>query len=258
MRFPFSDPRQGEGDKVVVAKALGNIRDPRAVDALVQALCESSSDVCKAAAKSLAKLVNPNALEILIETLGDANKFRVVAAMQALADVHEPRTMEVIIDLLDDDDGDSYISGMAASALSEYLSDPRAEDASVRALGHRDRSVREKAAWGLKWQKASRQEGSEDPARADASEWNSLVEDVYTGGYAVYDLKDKHEYSEDDYIHRLTRFRDPRALEPLVRMLQYRHYYKSTAAVARALGERGDLRAVEPLLRALCPFGKRV
>ena len=73
-----SDVRQA------AAEALGEIKDPRAVEPLIAALGDESSGVRLAAAKSLGEIKDPRAVEPLSAALKDENKYVRRAAAHAL------------------------------------------------------------------------------------------------------------------------------------------------------------------------------
>ena len=76
--FETSDPRAS------AAKALGSLRDPIAVPALIEAL-KDPNYVCVCAALALAKIKHPDAIEPLIAVLEDTNKFWVPRGAAAVA-----------------------------------------------------------------------------------------------------------------------------------------------------------------------------
>ena len=97
------------------AKALGKIKDPRAVEPLISALKDEDSDVREAAAKALGEIKDPRAVEPLISALKDVNWRVRDAAAEALGEIKDPRAVEPLISALKD--VDVLVREAAAKAL---------------------------------------------------------------------------------------------------------------------------------------------
>ena len=70
------------------ARALGEIKDPRAVEPLIAALKDTDKDVRQAAAEALGKIGDPRAVEPLIAALKDAEWHVRKAAAKALVSLY--------------------------------------------------------------------------------------------------------------------------------------------------------------------------
>ena len=153
-------------------EALGTLRDPGALTALVHVLREDRySAVRWKAAEALARMGEP-AVDPLIVALGHGNDDVRWKAAIALGDIGDPRAIEPLVVLLGDKD--SYVRGRAAYALSMIgqpavpalirvledgttesrpgaisalgkINDPRAIAPLIRALGDVDERVRSEA-----------------------------------------------------------------------------------------------------------------
>jgi len=147
--FPWAESLLHSRDEVVragAAFALGELKDPRAVEPLIGALKDSGIGVRQLAAGALGELNDPRAVEPLIGTLKDSEiAVRWVAAV-ALGRLKDPRAVDPLIDALTDSNAD--VRRWAANTLGE-LNDPRAVDPLIGALKDSDFSVRWRAAGAL-------------------------------------------------------------------------------------------------------------
>ncbi|MCM8774366.1 MAG: HEAT repeat domain-containing protein, partial [Candidatus Omnitrophica bacterium] len=87
------------------AKALGEIKDPRAVPSLIKALGDGDSDVRNSAAEALVKIGSP-AVPALIEALGDGIWYVRSSAAKALGEIKDPRAVPALIKALGDKNSD--------------------------------------------------------------------------------------------------------------------------------------------------------
>ena len=88
--------------RYVAAEALGEIKDPRAVEPLIFALKDEESGVRSAAAKALGKIEDPRAVEPLISALKDKDWDVREAAAEALGEIKDPRAVAPLISALKD------------------------------------------------------------------------------------------------------------------------------------------------------------
>jgi HEAT repeat protein len=110
------------------ARALGEIKDPRAVEPLIAALKDAEWIVREAAAYALGEIKDPRAVEPLIAALKDENEYVRKAAAYALGEIKDPRAVEPLIAALKDKDSD--VRKAAAEAL-DHLGWKPAQDESA-------------------------------------------------------------------------------------------------------------------------------
>ncbi len=120
-------------ERTLAAHALGNHRDPRAVDALIQTLEDQSEDgsVRMIAADALGRIGDPKAIEPLIRTMeeiGERHLHRAVA--DALGAFHDPRVTNALIKAL----GKDFFTAHAAAESLKKLRDRRAVEPLIRQL----------------------------------------------------------------------------------------------------------------------------
>lgn len=103
----------------LAAKKLGELGDIRAVEPLLQALSDPSSEVRKNAIESLAKLGDLRAVEPLIHCLQDSDFFVRSQAASALAKLGDAKAIEPLIQALTDENQSSTCCAIA-SALGKF------------------------------------------------------------------------------------------------------------------------------------------
>jgi HEAT repeat protein len=214
------------------ATALGEIKDPRAVEPLLLAVKESAAGVRSEAAKALGEIGDPRALQPLVVALKDTNAGVRSEVAVALGHLHDPATVEPLIAALKDSNAG------AATALG-MIKDTHAVEALVAALRDPDNAVRSEALKALS--------GIQDPRAAEAATGARLDELMAT-------LKDHRSTPEAAGERRaaaqaLARLGQP-AVEPLIAALRD-DYPEVRRQAAVALGQIKDSRAVEPLIAAL-------
>lgn len=129
------------------AGALGRMKDPRALPALLAAFKDKSGYVRACVAAALGRIDAKRAVEPLIEALeGDADEDVRRYAAKSLGQIADPRAFEPLVAALKDED--FHVCEVAASALGA-LGDPRAIPQLVPLLSDRYRSPREGAAGAL-------------------------------------------------------------------------------------------------------------
>jgi hypothetical protein len=122
------------------AVALGKIKDPRAVEPLIKALKHPERDVREAAAVALGRIEDPRAVEPLIEALKDASKLEIeYKAAEALGRLKDPRAVEPLIAVMRDDPRD-YVRSKAVEAMAK-IRDPHAVSALLAALNEHNAEV---------------------------------------------------------------------------------------------------------------------
>jgi HEAT repeat protein len=138
------------------AKACGEIKEPRAVDALMVACRDRDGAVKSAAAEALGKIADPKAVPALVKLFKDSSKIVRETAGTALVYIGQPAVDTLIATLKDPD---FVVRCHAARALggmtSDYqygrawVKDPKVVDALIDALKDPDRAVREDATIAL-------------------------------------------------------------------------------------------------------------
>ena len=138
------------------AKACGEIRDARAVDALVIVCRDRDGAVKSAAAEALGKIGDPKAIPALGKLFRDSSKTVRETAGTALVAIGEA-SIEALIESLQDKDfvvrchGARALGGMTSDYQygRSWSKDPRIVEALVGALKDPDRAVREDATIAL-------------------------------------------------------------------------------------------------------------
>lgn len=130
------------------ARSLGELEDPRSVEALSRALrTDESAEVRRMAAWALGEIEDPAAVPALDHAIrNDADvEVRRMAAW-ALGEIESPAAVDALGAAIGD--GDLEVRMAAAWALGE-IEDPRAVPWLKRAMGDSNPGVRRKAAWAL-------------------------------------------------------------------------------------------------------------
>jgi HEAT repeat protein len=122
-------------------KALGAIRDPRAVEPLIKVLNDKDPLIQRQAVQALGRINDPRAVEPLIVVLGDKNKKPHVrmSAAEALGWLADPDAVEPLLVALTDDYWE--VRSCAAEALGS-IKDPQAVEPLILALEDKDVTVR--------------------------------------------------------------------------------------------------------------------
>jgi HEAT repeat protein len=127
------------------AEILGEKKDPRAIESLMNALHAENDDVIQAAITALIVLGDP-AIPMLVETMRDQNKGARRAAVLALTQIKTVETIPALLEMLRMQDW--FASRGAAVVLGE-LGDSRAVPGLIAALRSEDKNLRECAAKAL-------------------------------------------------------------------------------------------------------------
>jgi HEAT repeat protein len=277
-------------NRQVYARDLGDSKDPRAVEPLIQALNDTNSQVREEAARSLGKLNDSRAVEPLIQALKDNNSDIRTNAAEALGKIKDPKAEEALgayqinkVNVLveqgeattedvekyiqDLKDENSTVREIAALDL-RLIKDPdhRSVEPLIEALNDKEIQVRLRAADTLGEIGDARavdplirslKEDSNSLVKGSAARALGTIGDVKAVEPLIDSLNIKSTHSDcdlsEDIAIALGRIRDRRAVDPLIKCLQdYRNGFEFLRrAAAEALGKIGDKRAVEPLIEAL-------
>ena len=134
--------------RYAAVQALGNLQDPRAVDALVQALrTDTDARVREAAAESLGEIDSPRAVPGLIAALGAERVAAVRAKIAwALGEIDDARAVDALSAVVRDNEVE--VRRQAVWALGE-IGSPAGAAALMVALRDSDVETRKQAVWGL-------------------------------------------------------------------------------------------------------------
>ena len=244
----------GEGDLSVwyaVAQALVAIADARVVPALVEVLQRHEDDFVRAAAAwALGEIGGTQAVEALIAHL-QYDKFEVLCTVaEALGKIGGDQAIESLGRVLNDNRTECVVQQAAARSLGEIQGE-RAVEQLVEALKGTGRNVRRTVAEVLEslgWRPTN---DRQRVLRAIAFEqWQEVAS---LGVVAVEPLigllQDEKRDLRKARAWSLANVADPWAVEPLVRTLG--HVKDVVRSAAGALGNIGDPRAVEPLVEVL-------
>jgi HEAT repeat protein len=253
------------------AYALGEIKDPRAVEPLIAALGHNNKNV-RSAIKNALDTINPDwrdskeakfQVSKLIAALLDENEYKSIrsAAAYALGDIKDSRAIEPLIATLKDKD--EYVRFHATNALDTINPDWRkVKEAKLQvskliaALKDENKSVRYAAAEALGFVNdphaveplIAMLDDKNEVVRYAAAEALGKIQDLQAVEPLIAALKDKDvRYAA---IRALGEIQDPRAVEPLIAALKDENKSVRYAA-ARTLGSIKDTRSVEPLITAL-------
>jgi HEAT repeat protein len=242
-------------------EALGQIGDARAVKPLVAALSDLDWSVREVAGEALAH-IGPPAAGFLIAILNDQSQSTGVrwAAAKALGKIGDPRAVEPLIAALSE--GKVWWCRDAVEALGQ-IGDARAVEPLVIALNSRIVSVRKAAAEALDrlaWSPDRKEAGA--AYWAARGKWDRCVDiGVPAVEPLVAALRDGPSVATAEALGKIG---DPRAVEPLVAVMRRILSHPTNEddwlqerdgevcrAAAKALGRIGDARAVAPLIAAV-------
>ena len=232
-----------------VAETLGVIGDARAVEPIVQALKDRHEDVRKHAEIALEKMVltHPVAVvEPLIRVLDEDTDW--VARMRVaeiLGRIGDARAVDPLIRVIEDMI-EAHRRRISAGGAGPPLGQALREDKDLELVQEALGRIGEPAIELLI--QARKEKGSEFAiATADAVRYmgEPAIEPL------VRTLKDEDRSVRSWAATRLGDIGDVRAVEPLARALRDDRGYRVRSSAADALGRIGDVRAVEPLVRAL-------
>ena len=147
-------PTRPPATREAIVVTLGEIGDPRALDALLTRLWDREENdwVREKAAIGLGKIGDPRALDTLLTRLQDSEEDHEVRRQAAIAlgEIGDPRALDALLTRLQDSEEDHEVRRQAAIGLGK-IGDPRALDALLARLRDReeDHGVRRQAAIGL-------------------------------------------------------------------------------------------------------------
>lgn len=198
------------------ARALGNIKDARAVESLLTALKSKFYEVRKEAAEALGKIGDEQALLPLIDALNDDNPTFREIVVESLCSAAKPGKTEPLVDTLKD--RDAFVRQGAAQVLSR--------------IGWKAPGDSELAVYLIAKQ-----------------EWDKLPGiGEYAAEPLIAVLEDENPEVRKNAVITLGRIGNPEAVEPLIDALKNHPLHDSYMKdLIDALGEIGDVRALEHL-----------
>jgi HEAT repeat protein len=204
-------------------QALGEIKDARAVESLIQVFTDSDVDVLGDAVSALEK-IGIASVESLIKALKDRDSQIRKLAVVALGEIRDARAVEPLIQVLSDND--SNVRGEAADALSK-ISDIRAVEPLIQVLSDNDSNVRGEAADAL-----------------------SKISDTRAVEPLIHVLSDNDSNVRCKAALALGEIRDAKASKPLIHALLHDTDSEVRKNAAMALGDIRDPKTSEPLIQA--------
>lgn len=261
--------------------SLRHLQNPKSADHLFAALRDENATVRDEAANVLGQYEDPQVVNKIIRSLSDQNQYVRAGAAKAMAVLIHPRALQPLVNLLEDPYTDVRLA--ASTTLEKYHWRPRDEVEAARncvakqnwkecanykehaieplivALNGEEPEVRREASLVLTqlgWSpKDDIAKGSFCVAKKDWEECKTL------GAAAVPALM--QELSGDSWedrinaIDTLAYIKDPRALDPLIKLLGDNNA-DVRVAVVEAIGVYKDARVVAPLIRALDDHNRAV
>ena len=112
-----TDTKKYQYAREYAALALGEIKDKRAVDPLIEAIKDNNSRVRGAVVKAIGELKDTRAVEPLIAVLNDSDSYVRLAACVALGKLGVSRVVEILVQALSSKDHNTSVN--ASSSLSE-------------------------------------------------------------------------------------------------------------------------------------------
>jgi len=205
-----------------VGLALGKIGDERALPPLIEMLISDDNKDSQSAQEALTLMGAPAVEELILLTQNQDNKIR-LSAINTLSDIKDDRAIEPLMQFLNEDDYD--IRRASIFALGNMKAEA-AIDSLVANLEHKDSNVRFAATNAL--------------GRIGEPALEPLL----------VALKDENEYVRQHSAQALGDIGSDRAVEPLMNALSDNEYSVRLRA-AQALGKIGNPKATELLINAL-------
>ncbi|MDD4962577.1 MAG: HEAT repeat domain-containing protein, partial [Gallionella sp.] len=172
------------------AQALGNFKDPAALNALLDAIKDEDSNVRRGAAQALGNFKDPAALNALLGAIKDEDSFVRRDAAKALGNFKDPAALNALLGAIKDED--SFARMGATQALGNFK-DPAALNALLGAIKEEDSFARMGATEALG--------NFKDPAALNA---------------LLGAIKDEYSFVRRDAAKALGNFKDPAALNALL------------------------------------------
>jgi len=214
-----------EGEvRLYAVRSLGNIVGPHSWEPLSVMLQDPNGAVRAAAIYWLGKFNDQRTVEALLPLLKDKIKEVRQAAAENLANIGDSRLLETFIALLKDED--EWTRKYAVDGLRK-IKDPKTLEPLVKALEDKNDMVSSAASWAL----VERGSSSVEPLIAAVQSKVSSVREMEIAA------------------RTLGRIKDPRAVDPLIPLLQ--DFPDVQEAAIKALGQIGDPRAAQPLISLL-------
>lgn len=261
----------------LAAQKLGELGDSRAVEPLLQALHDRSSEVRANAIEALGKLGDRRAVEPLIQCLQDSDFFARTRAAWALAELRDVRAFEPLLQRLETEN-DTAPCAAIVSALGKFgdtraidsliailrsegqnlrdsfgfkhvrlslvealglIEDPRTTDVLVEILRDRESILHHKGAWDL-------------PHKTTQCAVETLLQRQYSGltEILIELLQDSERQIRCTTLLALTHIPDTQMVDLLLLGLSDEDAWLRRAAI-QSLGERQDSRAIHPLIQTL-------
>jgi HEAT repeat protein len=208
------------------AGALGEMKDTRAVEPLIAALKTKYTSVRERAADALGKIKDPRAVKLLIAALKDGDHNVRCKADEALAKFElSTSTIKSLIAALKDQTNDGWIGEGSVGNVLARIGTPTVK-LLIDALKDENASARGMVAAVL---------GNIDTLAVDA---------------LIVALKNRDPNVRAGAAEALQRIKDGRVVEPLIAALNDKDWLVRDEAT-RALGKNKDARAVGPMVAAL-------
>ena len=240
-------------------RALAVVGDRRAIDPLLTALRQETKEIRQAAADALGSFASSALVETVTELLNTDDALTRGYAVQALGAMRARSRVNTLLDLLTHDPN-PFVRGRAAYSLGR-LRIRRAAGALIAALNDPDYDVRTWAAWALG--PLGRSTAVDALVRAAREDPAEIVRGAAT--LALSDFNNPHvldtltimlRNDPNDFVRRsaawsLGWFRDQAATVTLITALADDRAPQVRGSAAEGLGNRGDSRYLGHLLKSL-------
>ncbi len=247
--------RKGKG---IIAKttieALVKIGEP-AVPPLINALKSESNSLKTGVAKILGQIGDPRAVEGLIGILEDEKNQVRIAAINALGEIGQPSAIESLMGRFTDQDG--YARECAAEAIAK-IGEPALEPL-INALGDNRRAVRTdaiRALGELKSKKAVKpllsyfNKATDDFDKKRIIRALCKIKDPETSEFLIKMLQFPNHKIQTTVLKALDEMKVIEDVDIIIALLENKSGHMRSEA-ARMLGEMEERKAVEPLLSML-------
>lgn len=234
-------------------EALGKIGGARAGESIVTALADSDSGVRKDAAITLANLGDARAVEPLLkqlaETSYDFDRRKIIELLGKLGDA---RAIEPLIQLLSDSDN---VWAVVRDTLTQNP-DSRVVESLIFALRDSNKHLREHAAQTLGLLKDPRAveplivrlSDPDKDVRSASIDALGNIGDAGAVDALIQQLRDPDPEICNYTVMALGKIKNARAVEPLIELLYHPGKDTELWSILFALGEIGDSRATQPLI----------
>jgi len=215
-----------ERDDVQAVEAIGQLGDERAVDSVVRLLTKEYAFMRLAACQALGQIGSSRAADQLVVALMDDDESVKLAAAKALSRIREPRTTKALM-IAAQTDSSAHVREAASEAVDNIA--PSIEQL-VAALRNENNSVIKETARRLK---------KLGPTAVE------LLIPVLESGDPRW---------QRNSASVLGQIGDPRAVDPLVRLLNGKISRALRTWATAALAKIGDPQAIEPLIAELTKY----